>query len=242
MAINAGERLADFVCEQRQAGVPAPVLHGAKRLLLNQLTASAAAALLPAGAALLAQANRQAPASLPDVHEGLARLWWSGAQAPPAQAAAVNAQLLGLLDLGDTHLPSLGRFTAAIVPFLLAQADVGAHEGRDVLEALALGLEVDIACAGMAVGASLGLGAAVARCTLLGLERTALASALNAVVAELGIPAVMAGELGDCLPPGPGPAMAAAGHRLALPATAGALAGTGGRGAGAAAAAPGSGR
>jgi 2-methylcitrate dehydratase PrpD len=175
MAITVAARLADFVWEQRQTGLPRAVLHEAKRLLLNQLMASAAAALQPAGAALLAQAAQEQP---PDGRSALARVWWSDTLAPPAQAAAVNARLLGMLAFGDTHLPSLGRYTAAIVPSLMAQAEAGGHAGQDVLEALALGLEVDIACAGMAGRGPLGLGAVVARCTVLGLDRTALIASL----------------------------------------------------------------
>lgn len=177
-AISVADRLAGFVCEQRRAGLPQAVLHDAKRLLLNQLMTSAAAASQPAGAALL-QAAR-----VPDATTGPARVWWTHALVPPAQAAAVNARLCGMVAFGDTHLPSLGRFTVGIVPMLLAQADAGGHAGHaghaghEVLEALALGLAVDVACAGAAELAPLGLGAAVARCTLLGLDRTALAASL----------------------------------------------------------------
>jgi len=187
MATHAGHHLANFVCERRRAGVPTAVLHSAKRLLLNQLTASATAALLPAGAALLQQASR-APGG--EVRGAVTRLWWSQAQVPVAQAVAVHAQLLGMLDLGDTHLHSLGRFAAAIVPPLLAQADIDAHEGCDVLEALALGLEVEIACAGPAWCGPPGLGAAVARGILLGLEP----AALMATLAGLGGAPAMADE------------------------------------------------
>ncbi len=201
MSSSAGDCLADFVCERRQAGVPAAVRHGAKRLLLNQLTASAAAALSPEGMVLLAQAHRQAELSPPGSNDALARMWWSGLQLPQAQAAAANAHLLHMLDLGDTHLPSLGRFTAAIVPTLLAQADAGTHSGLELLEALALGLEVDMACVGMAACRPLGLGAVVARCTLLGLNRAMLGAALNAHIAEVGIGA---GDVGEYLRPAAG--------------------------------------
>lgn len=184
MAISVADRLADFVCAQRRTGVPEVVLHEAKRLLLNQLKASAEAALQPAGIALLARQRDEGSAS--------ARVWWSGARASPAQAAALNGRLLGMLDFGDTHLPSLGQFTAAILPPLLAQADAGGHAGQDVLEALALGLEVDIACAGIAVSGPLGVGAVAACGTLLGLDRPALAAAL----AELSDASVLAHEPG----------------------------------------------
>ncbi len=186
-ALRVADRLAGFVCEQRRTGLPEMVLHEAKRLLLNQLKASAEAAQQPAGVALLGQ-------GLPLVQgRAVARVWWSSAIASPAQAAALNGRLLGLLDFGDTHLPSLGQFTAAILPPLLAQADAGGHAGQDVLEALALGLEVDIACAGIAaVPGPLGLGARAACCTLLGLDRPAVAAAL----AELSDASMLAHEPG----------------------------------------------
>jgi 2-methylcitrate dehydratase PrpD len=156
-------------------------LHDAKRLLLNQLKASAEAACQPAGRQLLAQA--WPPHSI----RGGAQIWWTGKAASAERAAAVNAQLLSLLNFGDTHLPSLGHFTAAILPSLMAQAEVGGNAGREMLEALTVGLEVAISCAPVTQGCadplatSLGLGALAASCTLAGLDASKTSVALTAL-------------------------------------------------------------
>jgi 2-methylcitrate dehydratase PrpD len=179
------ERLADFVCAWRRADPGEALLHAAKRLLLNQLKASAEASQQAAGQRLLAQAARSAGNA-----DGRARahLWWSGLRATPEQAIAFNAQLLGLLDLGDTHLPTLSHFTAGLLPSLLALAEAQAHSGERLLTALAVGLEVAIAGAMLVAApqdaaAALNLGAAAARCTLLGLDRRATTTALAEVCA-----------------------------------------------------------
>jgi 2-methylcitrate dehydratase PrpD len=180
------ERLADFVCAWRRTDPGEAPLHAAKRLILNQLKASAEASQQAAGQRLLAQAARAAGSAAPSAR---AHLWWSGLRARPEQARAFNAQLLGLLALGDTHLPTLSHFTAGLLPTLLAQAEAQAHSGERLLTALAVGLEVAIAGAMLATApqhatAALSLGAAAARCTLLGLDRRATTTALAEVCAS----------------------------------------------------------
>jgi 2-methylcitrate dehydratase PrpD len=174
------ERLTDFVCAWRQADPGEALLHEAKRLLLNQLKASAEASQQPAGIRLLAQAARTAGSEGAGAH-----LWWSGLLLTPEQAALFNGQLLSLLDFGDTHLPTLGHFTGAILPGLLAQAEIGRRSGDRLLTALVVGLEVAINCSMVPQDASvpLKLGAAAARCTLQRLDRAATAAALGPLVA-----------------------------------------------------------
>jgi len=193
------DRLGDFVCAHRPTGLDAGVLHDVKRLLLNQLKASAEAARHPAGLRLLDRAGRGGGA------RAAARVWWSAALATPAQAQALHHGLLELLDFGDTHLPSQGRFTAGVVAPLLVQAEADGADGQSVLQALAIGLEVAIACAlawpargadrSHAAGAA-AVGAVAARCVLRGLDRGATVAAL--VQAEprlLGAPAALAQAL-----------------------------------------------
>ncbi|MFG6415068.1 MmgE/PrpD family protein [Roseateles sp. DC23W] len=173
-------RLAEVVAAWREATPGELLLHEAKRLLLNQLKAAAEASQQPTGQRLLAQATSAAP-------EGArARLWWSGAATTPQHAIAVHEHLLGLLDFGDTHLPTQGHFTARLLPGLLARAEAGHHDGGRLLTALLVGLEVAIAVASEEqAGAprfealALELGAVAARCTLEGLDRGAAMQALG---------------------------------------------------------------
>lgn len=172
-------RLAVFVGAWQHADPHEALLHDAKRLLLNQLKASAEASQQPAGRQMLAQAAG-APRS-----SASARLWWSNVVTTPAQAAAVHTQLLCLLPFGDTHLPTLGNFTAALLPDVLAQAEAGHHDGMRVLTALLVGLEVAIGVATLVnaprhAAAAPRLGAAAARCVLRGLDGAAALDALQA--------------------------------------------------------------
>lgn len=185
-ALTVADRLADFVCGRQDTVLYEYVAHEVKRLLLNQLKASAEACLQPEGRQLL---DESALAPRGGKACSLSHVWWSGVATTPQRAAAQNRRLLDLLDFGDTHLPSLGHFTADIVPTLLAQAEVGQHSGERVLQALAVGLEVDIACARFkparldirqdGADAALSIGAVAACCTLLGLDRQATTAALT---------------------------------------------------------------
>lgn len=183
---NVADRLADFVCAQHRPSLTEQVRHDAQRLLLNQLKAAAEAALQPEGLRLLDPARRPA---------GPAQVWWSDRATTPERALVLHQRLLGLLDFGDTHLPSLGQFTAGIVPGLLAQAEAGGQDGRQVLEALAVGLEVDIAGAQLGGALPLGLGAVAARCTLLGFDHRRTATAL----ADTGMAGTASPEALDAL-------------------------------------------
>lgn len=175
-------RLADVVSAWREATPGELLLHEAKRLLLNQLKAAAEASQQPAGQRVLARAAGA-------VTEGSwARLWWSGGLTTPQQATAVHEQLLGLLDFGDTHLPTQRHFTAQLLPGLLVRAEAGHHDGGRLLTALLVGLEVAIAVASAAQAGSPRfealapeLGAVAARCTLEGLDRAAAVRALGEV-------------------------------------------------------------
>ncbi|WP_293781772.1 MmgE/PrpD family protein [uncultured Aeromicrobium sp.] len=61
---------------------------------------------------------------------------------PAAQAAFVNGVLAHSLDYDDTHLPSVLHPSASVVPAVLAAAEAGEHDGREVIRAVAIGLEV----------------------------------------------------------------------------------------------------
>lgn len=173
-------RLADFVGAWQHADPHESLLHEGKRLLLNQLKASAEACQQPAARQLLARV-----AATP-MQSAWVRLWWSDLVTTPARAAEIHARWLCLQPFGDTHLPTLGNFTAALLPEVLGQAEVEHHDGTRVLSALLVGLEVAIGVAMLVnvpqlVAAAPRLGAAAAQCVLGGQDR---AGALQRLAAD----------------------------------------------------------
>ena len=136
-------RLAAVLVAGRSAGVAADERHEAKRLLLNQLKASVGAADHPAIAALrdwtleAGSTGRQA------------HVLWLGDTTASEQAALLNAALFEVLDFNETHLGTYVHATSAVAPAVLAEAEVHGGSGRLVLDALALGLEVDLVVATM---------------------------------------------------------------------------------------------
>jgi 2-methylcitrate dehydratase PrpD len=126
-------------------------------------------------------------------------------QVPATLAAFVNGVLAHSLDYDDTHLPSVLHPSASVVPAALAAAQAAGADGRKVIAAIAVGLEVCVRT-GMAgydaetrnstffnhgqhatsiCGA---LGAAVSAAVLLGLDAPGVTNAL-------GVAASMAGGL-----------------------------------------------
>ena len=180
-------RLAEWLVAGRARGVPAAARHEAKRLLLNQLKASVAAADHPAIGALHDwQREKQATGRA-------ATLLWLGGSAPTEDAAALNSALFEVLDFNETHIPTYVHATSAVAPAVLAEAELFGASGALVVDALALGLEVDLVVAtllmpgcyvrgftpGVLVG---GVGAAAAVSVLRGFDvettRNALAIAM----------------------------------------------------------------
>ncbi|MFG6441515.1 MmgE/PrpD family protein [Roseateles sp. LKC17W] len=168
-------RLADFILARQHTAFDEAVTRPARRLLLNQLKASAECYLQMTHA-------QQLPATIApqdgEAQSGGALAWWSGLPTTPQHAQSCNRALLDPLDFGDTHLPSLRRLTPDIVTALLAHAQAGRCSGPRLLTALAIGLEAEIACAALWPG----MGVAAARCTLLGLDRAATMASLAQVV------------------------------------------------------------
>lgn len=136
-------RLVSFARKVGAAGLPPDVRHEARRLFLNQLKASVAATdqeavrLLHDWALEEAQGGRGA-----HVH-------WFGTELPPALAAMVNGALYEVLDFHDTYIPCFMHAVSGVLPAVLAQAEAGGHSGAELVTALALGVEVELAVARM---------------------------------------------------------------------------------------------
>jgi 2-methylcitrate dehydratase PrpD len=134
-------RLTQWMVETRGSEIPRNIRHEAKRLLLNQLKASVAAT------------DQQAIAILHDwaVDEAQggtgAHVHWFGSALPPALAAMVNGALYEVLDFHDTYIPCFMHAVSGVLPAALAQAETGGNSGRDLITALVIGLEVELAVA-----------------------------------------------------------------------------------------------
>ena len=187
-AASASATLAAFVADTAWEDLPGEVRHQARRSLLNFVGCALGASSEPATAAMaevLAAAGGTGPATLIGRPERLAMLG----------AAGVNAMAGNLFDFDDTHLATVIHPTAPVAPVALALAERDHVPGRDLLLALALGIEV--ACRignavspahyarGWHITATCGVfGAAAAAARLLGIGPRAGADALGIAASE----------------------------------------------------------
>jgi 2-methylcitrate dehydratase PrpD len=184
MSETVSERLVAFSREWVDKGVPEPVLHEAKRLLLNHLKASVGATDNPAIKIIHDWAVADG-AGKSDAH-----ILWLGTKTGAAQAAMVNGALFEVLDFHDTYVPTFLHAVSAILPAVLAEAEVGGQSGRQVLTALALGIEIELAIATILMptgyyrgyvpaGLVGGVGAAAACSILAGFDAIKMRNALG---------------------------------------------------------------
>ncbi len=182
--ISVSERLVDFMQRQASEGLPDAVRHEAKRLLLNQLKASVGAGSHVAVRLLHDWATGTAGGA-----RG-AHVLWLGTETGAAQAAMVNGALFEVLDFHDTYIPTFMHAVSAVLPAVLATAEERRSHGRDTLNALAIGLEVELAVATILMptgyyrgfvpaGLVGGVGAAAACSVLAGLDAVQMRNALG---------------------------------------------------------------
>lgn len=181
---SVSERLIGFALKQKEQGVPDDVTHEAKRLLLNQLKASVGATNTDTVRILHETVGPPKPGQTP------AHVIWFGTATTPEDAALVNGALYEVLDFHDTYIPCYMHATSAVLPALMAAAEVNGNSGRDVVDALALGMEVELAIAAMLMptayfrgyvpaGLTGSVGAATACGLLAGLTETQMRDALG---------------------------------------------------------------
>jgi 2-methylcitrate dehydratase PrpD len=173
---TVSERLAQFMQRQAAEGVPAPVRHEAKRLLLNQLKASVGATGNPTIRVLHDWALRNGAGARGS------HVLWLGTETGAAQAAMVNGALFEVLDFHDTYIPCFMHAVSAVLPAVLALAEQRGSSGLATVDALAIGLEVELAVASILMPAAYtrrgyvpaglvgGVGATAACCVLAGLD------------------------------------------------------------------------
>ena len=183
MSGTVSERLVAFVRAQQAAGVPQQATHEANRLIVNQLKASVGARD-EAAVRILHDWAKVAGAG------GSARVLWFGDALAPEHACMVNAALFEVLDFNETYIPTFQHAVSGVLPAVLATAEAGGQSGLAVLEALALGIEVELACAAILMptgyfrgfvpgGITGAIGGAVACGLLRGLDDAQLRNALG---------------------------------------------------------------
>jgi 2-methylcitrate dehydratase PrpD len=140
----AAETIADFV-ETAREDTPAPIRHAAARILLNGLRATLAAS----GERLTQDLVAGELARVPSVgdHPGGSGVWWTGHRLPNEEAAACNQLMWTMLLLDDMELTSGMHPGGPAATSALASASAFGASGRDVLSAIAAGIEVQVAVA-----------------------------------------------------------------------------------------------
>jgi 2-methylcitrate dehydratase PrpD len=129
------QQLAEFATTSTYATIPDDVRTSVRCRVLDIIGICVAAAPLATSRAALSLIADQAGAeeacavSLPR-------------RVPAAQAAFANGVLAHSLDYDDTHLPSVLHPSAPVVPAVLAMAELTDAHGRDVIAAVAVGLEI----------------------------------------------------------------------------------------------------
>lgn len=135
--LTAVEAFAAFATSARNGGVPDDVLDSARRRILDITGLQVAATELDTSRAAAAFASDVG--GRPEATGvGMAN------RLPATQAAFVNGVLAHSLDYDDTHLPSILHPSASVVPAAMAAAEVVEADGRAVLAAVAVGIEVTI--------------------------------------------------------------------------------------------------
>lgn len=135
--MTVSEQLVEFM----RTPPPEAARHEAKRLLLNQLKASVGATDHPAieimhGWALPPQPGGQS-----------AHVLWFGTETTPEQAAFVNGALFEVLDFHDTYIPTFMHAVSGVLPAALAVSEAEGRSGAELVDALALGIEAELAIA-----------------------------------------------------------------------------------------------
>lgn len=130
------DQLAGFVARTRFDDLPAPVLHEAKRSILNIFATAFAGSGEPAIGIYL-------DSVAPYMGAPTASLVARSAKADMLTAAFANAAAANIHDFDDTHTPTIIHPTAPVAPALFALAEERGATGRDLLRAFILGGEVE---------------------------------------------------------------------------------------------------
>jgi 2-methylcitrate dehydratase PrpD len=184
--------LARYVAASRHEDLPAAVRHEGVRAFVNWVGCAAGGAresCVERALEVLSEFDGAPAATLVGRREKLEAL----------NAACLNSMSSAALSFNDTHYVTVAHPTSPVAAALMAQAERAPVSGRDFLHALVLGVEIQcrvgnvlcVAPATCGVGLSMqglvgGIGAAVAAGKLLGLDETALATAIGLAANQSG--------------------------------------------------------
>src|SRR6516165_4120089 len=193
---NVTQRLAQFVAETQWDALDAPVVHQAKRALMNFF----AVALIGCREGAIETALQ----SLAGFSVGRqAAVIGRPERLDALSAAFLNAASANVLDFCDTHIPTVIHPTAPVAPALFALGELRRVSGRDLILAFVLGAEIECRIGlaispshyrrGWHITATCGVfGAAAASGKILALKT-------EPMVCALGLAATQAAGLCECL-------------------------------------------
>ena len=131
------EQLAAFAVSAFQEGAPTDVRESVRQRVLDVTGLQLAALDLPTSEGAVAFTLSQGgPAE--------SRIIGHGGAISAAGAAFANGVLAHSLDFDDTHLPSVLHPSASVVPAVLAVAEAKGVRGPQILDAIAVGIEVTV--------------------------------------------------------------------------------------------------
>ncbi|MBT5812007.1 MAG: MmgE/PrpD family protein [Rhodospirillaceae bacterium] len=132
----ATRRFSSFARNLQWRDIPEHVRHEAKRSLLNYFASAVAGSGEPAIDKFIATLERFGGAQ----NAGIIGRRERGDM---LLAASVNAMSANIFDYDDTHSPTVIHPTAPIAPALFAYAETKRCDGRALLQALVLGIEIE---------------------------------------------------------------------------------------------------
>jgi 2-methylcitrate dehydratase PrpD len=182
--MGATRDIAEFAVNTRFEDLPDEVVHEAKRDIINILAVSLYSARDPSLQYLISMFNEEG--SRPR-----ATIWGANARTSLANAALANGYTAHLEDYDDTHFPTVAHPTAPTLPAAFAIAEDRGASGRDLIAAVALGVETVCRTSlashpwhydlGWHITGTMGVfGSAIAASKMLGLGVDATVAALGA--------------------------------------------------------------
>jgi 2-methylcitrate dehydratase PrpD len=194
--VGVTQRLAQFVAATRWDALPPPVIHQAKRALMNFFAVALTGCREPAIETALRSLANFSGARQATVIGRSERIDALG-------AAFINAASANVLDFCDTHVPTVIHPTAPVAPALFALGEMKTTTGRDLILAFVLGAEIECRI-GLAISPSHYRRGwhITATCGVFGAATAAgklLALAVEQMVFALGIAATQAAGLCECL-------------------------------------------
>jgi 2-methylcitrate dehydratase PrpD len=135
VALGATRELADFVAGSSYGDLPDAVVHEAKRDIINVLGVSLYSSRDPSLQALTGMFEAEGG-------KERASVWGTGSRTSLQHAALANGYTAHLEDYDDTHFPTVVHPTAPTLPAAFALGEEAGKNGRDLITAVALGVEV----------------------------------------------------------------------------------------------------